>query len=292
MNGSVNNNDYSHKQINRVATPIQLDNNGNVVNQNNVKKTVKVVKEHDSSTMVFVVVMLIILAVVCAFAFFYVVPRLMDEDKTNNGFNDAEPTTESIIKPINNTITKYTLNGGETLNTSGDYIVNDKFQLQLSGDEIITISVNGKEVSNSKSVLANVGVVDDILLFVTQDNVFRTTKLLGVTVDGEKVLEIYTVTEGMALLPDINSVVFNNASLVIMTSRVLNKNLILDNEYGSITGINLCNNEVLLENKIDGKFNVMANYSIEYLGNHKFSVPKVINAVSLNDYKETSRVCY
>ena len=97
------------KQINRVATPIKVDSQGNRIEPVVVKTVVKEEKkevEHDSTTAVFVVVLLIILACLVAFIFLYIVPRYLDAKSKEYHYNDATTTTSVFV---NNMIEQYTL---------------------------------------------------------------------------------------------------------------------------------------------------------------------------------------
>ena len=99
-------------------------------------------------------------------------------------------------------------------------------------------------------------------------------------------------TEGMVLLPDSSSIVFNSVNIVLLGSRVTGKNLILDKKLGNTEGLDLCNADVMGQYGIDDSFKVMGTYSIEYLGGHKFSDPKLLHSTSISDYKTVNNLCY
>ena len=283
------------KQINRVATPIKVDTNGNKIEETpqvvEVKKEEKVVEEHDSTTAVFVVVLLIILAFLVAFIFLYIVPKYLDANDRKYEYNDATTTTSVFV---NNSFEQYTLSDSVYINQAGVFNVGNIINLSLENNGTnLDIVVAGKKIVSADYLLPKLAIVDDILVFVVQNKDVRTTKLFAVDKDGEVVYELYNIrnNDGMVLLPDVSSIIFNNVSVVVMTSRVEGINLILDNTYGVKTGINLCSSDALLKHKIGDNFAAIASYSFEYLGNKKFSNPTIIHSTSIIDYKNQKNLC-
>ena len=84
---------------------------------------------------------------------------------------------------------------------------------------------------------------------------------------------------------------YSTASFIVSSSRVSGNNIILNNEFGNMNGLNICNYELLGEHNINESFSAISYYSLEYLGNHKFSKPTLISSISLGEYRSTSNLC-
>lgn len=282
------------KQINRVATPIKVDSQGNRIEPVVVKTVVKEEKkevEHDSTTAVFVVVLLIILACLVAFIFLYIVPRYLDAKSKEYHYNDATTTTSVFV---DNMIEQYTLSNETYISTDASFNVGNKILLGIKNNGVNNdILVNNKVVANADYLLPRVAIVDDLLIFVIQNKELRTTKLLIADNEGKIVYELYNIknNDGMVLMPDASSIIFNNVSVVVIASRVNGNNLILDNTYGVKNGINICSSEALLKHKIGDNFAAIATYSFEYLGDKKFSDPVIIHSTNINEYINSNNIC-
>lgn len=290
------NNEFNRpKQINRVATPIRVDSNGNKIEEvkqvENIVKPVIEEEEHDSTTAVFVVVLLIILACLVAFIFMYIVPRYLDAKGKRYEYNDATTTTSVYI---NNIFEQYTLSNDVYISSNNSYNVGNIINLSLSNNgEDFDILVNNKKITNADYLLPKVAIVDELIVFAVQNKEIRTTKLFIADKDGKVVYELYNINnnDGMVLLPDVSSIIFNNVSVVVMASRVNGNNLILDNKYGIKDGINICSSEALLKHKIGDNFAAVATYSFEYLGDKKFSDPVIIHSTNINEYINSNNIC-
>lgn len=303
-----NNDPNRGKQINRVATPIKLDASGQriesddnpviltseekkeIIENKRIEAINKKIEEHDPTTAIFVVVLLIIAAILAAFIFLYVMPRVVESKNHNYQYNDKKSTT-TINKEIYK-IKEYTLLDTPYVTDIGTYNVNNfNIKLEYNGDDY-NISVNDTMVTRADYLISKVATIDDLIMFTTQNKESRTTKLYAVDTAGVVVKEFYNLgDDGMVLLPDSSSVIYNSVNIVVLGSRVLDKQLILDNGFGKVTGIDICNNNLLSEYKVDDNFSVLGTYSIEYLGNHEFSEPRLINSTSLCDYKTTNNYC-
>lgn len=282
------------KQINRVATPIKVDSQGNRIEPVVVKTVVKEEKkevEHDSTTAVFVVVLLIILACLVAFIFLYIVPRYLDAKSKEYYYNDATTTTSVFV---DNMIEQYTLSNETYISTDASFNVGNKILLGIKNNGVNNdILVNNKVVASADYLLPRVAIVDDLLIFVIQNKELRTTKLLIADNEGKIVYELYNIknNDGMVLMPDASSIIFNNVSVVVIASRVNGNNLILDNTYGVKNGINICSSEALLKHKVGDNFAAIATYSFEYLGDKKFSDPVIIHSTNINEYINSNNIC-
>ena len=309
----MNNNDenkINNKPINRIATPIKLDKNGERIDsvdnpviltaeekQEKIKEKVikeknKKIEEHDPTTAIFIVILLIIFAILAAFICLYVVPRYLDSQNYHVEYNDKDKVIVSTKKVY--PFTKYTLLDTVYVDTANTFDINDfKIELEYNGTNFNVI-INGTMLIKADYVLPNVAIVDDLLLIATQNEALRTTRLFAVDINGVVMQEWHQIgdTEGMVLLPDSSSIVFNSVNIVLLGSRVTGKNLILDKKLGNTEGLDLCNADVMGQYGIDDSFKVMGTYSIEYLGGHKFSDPKLLHSTSISDYKTVNNLCY
>lgn len=306
----MNNNDDNKKirQINRIATPIKLDQNGQriesddnpviltVEEKNELREERRIeeknrkIEEHDPSTAIFVVVLLIIFAILVAFIYFYVVPKYIESRGYNLEYNDKPKTTTTAKKTY--PLTQYTLIDTVYINNANVFNINNfEIEYEYNGTNFNLI-VNGTMVDKSDYLLPKVAIVDDLLLIATQDRGLRTTTLYAVDEVGVVIKEWYNLADmdGMVLLPDSSSIIFNNVNFVLLGSRVVGKELILENTFGKVTGVNLCN-ESLVEHNVDEKFLVLGTFTIEYLGNHEFSEPRLIHSTSIVDYKTINNLC-
>lgn len=289
------NNEFNRpKQINRVATPIKVDSQGNRIEPDIVKtvekKEIKEIKEHDSTTAVFVVVLLIILACLVAFIFLYIVPKYLEAKSKEYHYNDATTTTSVFV---NNILEQYTLSNDIYISNDSVFNVGDyKISLKNNG-ETRDILINDKAVVSADYLLPKVAIVDNLLIFVVQNKEIRTTKLLIVDSDANIVYELYNIknNDGMVLMPDSSSIIFNSVSIVVIASRVNGNNLILDNTYGVKSGINICSSDALISHNIGDNFATIATYSFEYLGNKTFSDPTIIHSTNINEYIESNGIC-
>ena len=293
--GEVSNNPNSASAIALNGTANTPDNTDAYLESQapNVVASAKIISENipekAKNPMILVVLLLILLAMVVAFACLVVIPAYLE--RTDPTVVDERPTAPQTGKN-NYPISSISINNGLVLTTIGDYVINKDFTLTLKNNGVNNdVIVNGHVITSTLSVLPNVGLVSDVMLFVTQENTLRTTKFFAVTTSGEKIYEFSNIDEGFALLPDSSSVVYNNVSIVLLTSRIFGSNLILSNSFGTTQGYNICDSAALLEQNVDGRLPVMANYSIMYEGNHQFSTPLMIGNTTLDEYKKVNNLC-
>lgn len=305
----MNNNENNNKQINRIATPIKLDKNGERIESNDnpvilttedkkeiiktrkIKEKNKKIEEHDPTTAVFVVVLLIILAILAAFICLYIVPRYIDSKNLNLQYNDKPnySTTTKKVYPL----TKYTLVDSVYINTASTYKVgNYDIEMEYNGSNFNVI-INGVLLTRSDYVLPNVAIVDNLLLIATQDKSIRSTHLYAVDEAGVLINEWYQIgkNDGMLLLPDSSSIIFNSVNFVLLGSRVNGNKIMLHSTDTLDDGINLCGSDTLLNNGITEAFTAIATYNIEYIGNKQFSEPKLMFSTSISDYKTANNIC-
>lgn len=268
----------------------------NPVDTNNLTETIETNNtEIDSekknvSKGVIVVLLLIVLAILCAIIFYVIVPRVINFREQNRGYNDLVTKSTSNVQNFYST---KILNNNQNIIASGDYTINSEYQMTLiPSGAYFDILVNNKKITTSKMVFPTIGFIDDLMLFVTQENIYRTTRLFAVDSTGNIVFDFYNVksSEGLVLMPDASSFIYNTTSLVVMTSRVQEQSIILDNNFGAMAGISICDVDKLHEKSITDDSVVIGTYSIEYMGEHKFDI-KRINGISLGQYKTQKNYC-
>lgn len=318
------NNGNKPRQINRVATPIKVDNkqieqesqpNQVVTEQQPREKTVtkqventmkqippkkkapvkkekkvKKVDNHDPTMAVFGMILLLIFTFLVAFLGLYIVPRYL-QNQNRVKYNDK---TTSPVEQIDNQIVVTTLAATSLISEANSYNVEGKFNVGLvSNGTNLDVMINNKKITSSDYLLPAVATVDDLVLFTVQNKEARTTKLYAVTEAGEVVLELYDILgeDGMVIMPNSSSIIYNSVSIVVLGSRVNGGSLILDNEFGKTNGLNICSTDVLSDNNIDDEYHVYGTYSFEYIGDHKFSDPVLIGTTSLSQYKTQEGLC-
>lgn len=314
MNENPNNRSgIPQKQINRVVAPIQVDANGQKIEtQNQAPKIVntsvrevvnpngtptlpkeKPKKEHDQTNTVFIVVLLIILACVCGFTFYVLVPRYLEKENRLR-YNDA--TTTKYVANDDKTFTfkSARINEGVKVTTTGNFAIDNDFNIStVANGSILNISINGKQVTATKALIPTIGRIDDLIIMLLNDGNARQNRVVVYDKTGTSILEIRNIegVEGMLLLGDTSSLIVNTNSFVILASRAVGNNLVLDNTYGNITGTSVCDNDALSGVGVSDEYMVLGTYSIEYKGNHEFGSPTNITSVNLGEYKLTNRYC-
>lgn len=316
MNENPNNRSgIPQKQINRVVAPIQVDQNGQKIeNQEVVQPKIvntsirevvnpngaptlppeKPKKEHDQTNTVFAVVLLIILACVCGFICYIILPRNLEKenrlrynDGTTTKYADVDNKEDYSFKSIR-------INEGAKVTTTGVYVVDNDFRIETVGTgSTISVSVNGKQVATVKALIPTVGRVDDLLIMLFNDGNARQNRVVAYDKTGNNVLDLRNIdgVDGMLLLGDISSLIINSNSLVILASRTVGNNLIMSNNYGELAGTSVCDADNLTRQGISDDYMVVGSFAIEYKGNHEFSSPKNITSVNLESYKQTNKYC-
>lgn len=287
----MNSNEMDKNKINRVATPIKIDSAGNpIVNRENKEIViVKKEKKTGSMTSVLVVILLLILALIAFLLFYIIIPEYLEESERSYEVN---PTTTMPNTKENYPITSGLMSDNSLVNTPGDYIINEEFKLSLVNTSTgISVIVNGSFIDSSSYISNRFALLDDLIMINLIGNNNRTSKLYAVDLKGNIVYTLYNLTEDGMLLNGDADVQYSTASFIVSSSRVSGNNIILNNEFGNINGLNICNYELLGEHNINESFSAISYYSLEYLGNHKFSKPTLISSISLGEYRSTSNLC-
>lgn len=287
----MNSNEMDKNKINRVATPIKIDSAGNpIVNRENKEIViVKKEKKTGSMTSVLVVILLLILALIAFLLFYIIIPEYLEESERSYEVN---PTTTMPNTKENYPITSGLISDNSLVNTPGDYIINEEFKLSLVNTGTgISVIVNGSFIDSSSYISNRFALLDDLIMINLIGNNNRTSKLYAVDLKGNIVYTLYNLTEDGMLLNGDADIQYSTASFIVSSSRVSGNNIILNNEFGNINGLNICNYEQLGEYNINESFSAISYYSLEYLGNHKFSKPTLISSISLGEYRSTSNLC-
>lgn len=287
----MNSNEMDKNKINRVATPIKIDSAGNpIVNRENKEIViVKKEKKTGSMTSVLVVILLLILALIAFLLFYIIIPEYLEESERSYEVN---PTTTMPNTKENYPITSGLISDNSLVNTPGDYIINEEFKLSLVNTGTgISVIVNGSFIDSTSYISNRFALLDDLIMINLIGNNNRTSKLYAVDLKGNIVYTLYNLTEDGMLLNGDADVQYSTASFIVSSSRVSGNNIILNNEFGNINGLNICNYEQLGEYNINESFSAISYYSLEYLGNHKFSKPTLISSISLGEYRSTSNLC-
>ena len=287
----MNSNELDKNKINRIATPIKIDSTGTPITSQENKEIVIVKKEKPTSslTTVLVVILLLILAFIAFLIFYIIVPDYMNESDKNYKVNPTTTTAnmEGVYPIISGLITDVPL-----INTPGDYVISDNTIINLVNTSTgINVLVNGVFIDSASYLSNRVALFDDILMINLIGNNNRTSKLYAIDINGKVVFKLFNLTEDGMLLNSDADIQYNSSSIIVSASRVSGSNLILNNDYGNLKGINVCDYEKLGEHNIDKNFPVISYYSFEYLGNHKFSKPVIVNSISLGEYRKTSNLC-
>ena len=302
------------KSINRIIAPIKVDGTGatleeqkqiveeqqieinkqvqgkkeEVKEQVNIKK----IKEHDSTTMVFIVVLLIILAVLTAFIFFFILPRYLDVKNGKYAYNDK--VINNISEEDKYYFRDFKLTDDEFVITDANFNVSQEFNINVkNAGNFLNIYVNNILVTTCNQLYNTVAVVDDLIIMAIKNNQLRTTKVIAVDINGNIIKEFYNIgdSDGLVTLEQGNSFIVNSSSFVLITSRVIDTNLILSNEYGESDGIDICDKEELNKLNLEDNMLVMANFLIKYEGNHQFSSPTKIGDIKLKEYIDINKYC-
>lgn len=290
----MNNEDKRFKQINRIATPIQVNTNENLSpeqpsippKQTPPKKNRKKISKETILTMI-----IVFLSISCLGALIFLIIIFIPSSKqTSLKYNDATKPTTSLEEPYY--ISNELLSEIEKIDTDGSYILNNfNFTLKRNVTSL-DILVNDKFITAANYLINKVGFVDDLVMFTTGNTDTRTTTFYIVDTYGNVVYDIYNYADidGM-VLNDTNAINYNPTSIVLSMSRVNNSLIYNSNNLGNNTSANICNEDSLFQNSIETKKAVKINYSLEYLGNHKFSNPFIIYEESLSDYKANNNLC-
>ncbi|MCX4248998.1 MAG: hypothetical protein OSJ65_04480 [Bacilli bacterium] len=287
----MNNENKRFKQINRIATPIQVSKESQTLNEpikeiekkesetiKGKKQTKKLEKKQISKVQIIeTLIGLFIIGIIISSAFLLISIK----NKSNNlKYNDA--TTIKVGSAGIFSFGSETLNDSLYLNENENYQVED-FTLKKVDN---TLYINNIAVATKEKFSSSVGFVDDILLFTGSDNELRTTVFFAFSSKGEKILEIYDIGDvnGM-FLNDEEPAIYNSSEVVLLTSNVLKDQLFVNNNP-----ITICDEEKLFENSIETSRLVNVNYALVYEGKHKFKLEKT-NELTLKEYIKNNNYC-
>lgn len=274
-----NDDEFVPKQINNVVKPTIV---GEEMKEKPIEIPIKKEEINEPQEHYFVIILLIILAIVVAIICYLVIPALARKEPLK--YNDATTTT---APNINNYISEVHFGTTSVIDFPSDIKINNHYQMSLKSNEtFLDIYVNNKLITKAEELVTKGGIVDNLLMFMTQNKNSRSAKLYVVNILGEIVYELQDVNDGLALLPNSSSIVFNNTSFVILTSRVYGTNLFANNAV-----LDICNEEELKNNNIGYNFPALANYHMEYIDTNTFSKPNPIHYTSLEDYIKANNLC-
>lgn len=290
----MNNEDKRFKQINRIATPIQVNKNENSnAEQPSIppKQTSKKQTRKKLSKETILTIIIVFLSILCLGAFIFLIIIFIPSSKqTSLKYNDATKPTTSLEEPYY--ISSESLSEIEKIDIDDSYTLNNFIFTLKRNTTSLDILVNDKFITSANYLISNVGFVDDLVMFTTKNTDSRTTTFYIVDQSGNIVYEIYNYDDidGM-VLNDTNAVNYNSTVIVLSMARVNNNLIYNSNKLGNNTSADICNEDSLFQNSIETKKAVKINYSLEYLGNHKFSNPFIIYEESLSDYKANNNLC-
>ena len=282
----MNNEDKRFKQINRIATPIKIDEQGNKIEE--TKEVVQVAKESARNkkeinpNLVFKI-LIVILLIGIIFSFLYLLK--LDNNNSNLKYNDI--TTTKAIEELSG-FSGLNLSESEYLANGKEYKVGNLFTISINNSNIL---INGKSVVTGENVLSNIGLVDDLILFTTENGNIRSKTLYAFDKDGKKYLELYHIENGMVISSEKDSIKYSPTGVIIKASNVINDNIYLDNNINQKNPISICNDELLLNYSVLPNTNVISYYTFDYLEDHKFSEINSYYNVTLNDYRLNNNYC-
>lgn len=299
------NEDKRFKQINRIATPIKVNDANTTNNSNNQstldaqikdsisaippkkevkkiqKKRKKVNKERVLQTLIIIFVIGII-----ASSIYLLIPETISQSKIK--YNDISTTT---------TIP----------NLSGDYFENIKLNESLFIDNDINykagnftirkvnnnIYINDKEITKKEYFYSSVGLIDDLIIFTAKDKNNRTTEMYIVDSLGNTLLNMYHIGDinGMVISDEDASVIYNSEAITIVSKNVIGDKLIPNNNINSSNPVSICNEDDLFASSIETSKPVIVHYSLSYKGNHEFNALENIYEKSLEEYKNEFNYC-
>ncbi len=299
------NEDKRFKQINRIATPIKVNDANTTNNSNNQstldaqikdsisaippkkevkkiqKKRKKVNKERVLQTLIIIFVIGII-----ASSIYLLIPESISQSKIK--YNDISTTT---------TIP----------NLSGYYFENIKLNESIFIDNDINykagnftirkvnnnIYINDKEITKKEYFYSSVGLIDDLIIFTAKDKNNRTTEMYIVDSLGNTLLNMYHIGDinGMVISDEDASVIYNSEAITIVSKNVIGDKLIPNNNINSSSPVSICNEDDLFASSIETSKPVIVHYSLSYKGNHEFNALENIYEKSLEEYKNEFNYC-
>ena len=302
------------KQINRFATPIKVDANGNRVDEqpkpqqngepvlqavnpnsgqvintkpnafenekmsklNTVKTAPK--KEHDPTIMIFVTVILIIVALTTAYLCYIFLPKENDFKTSKYSYNDSYSVNSDFrLKRAKSVL----LNDGN--NITGDITDQLSADFRFVKDKEGNIYVNDKYVTSADIVIPKFVQAGDALFFITKEEREHTSTLYVVDKQGHELLKYFSLdTElGMIMGGTASTIDFQEDFIILHLSRVDGSNVILDSEFGTTNVKDICG----INNDVRAAIDVVFSY------NGKVINQKTDKPVTIGEYKTSHGLC-
>ncbi|MCH5166636.1 MAG: hypothetical protein J1F35_01965 [Erysipelotrichales bacterium] len=286
----MNNEDKRFKTINRVATPIQLDKDGNEIKEQMVaitpenvttKKVKKQKKEVDINLVLKVLIVLLVIGNLSCLVYLFVPNAGSSKIKYNDVPADVSDDAFSIF-------TSKTVEKNDHLTDGKEYKINDRFKIKIINREVL---VNGKKITDADKVSSEIGLIDDLIMFTTENNNIRSKALYAVDEKGTKYLDIHNIENGKVIMNDAKSLDYQITNVIIKTSNVLNDAIYLGESLDSLNPISICDNIALSTHSTGLNTSVITYYRLDYLEDHKFSELVPTYEVTLGEYRSINNYC-
>lgn len=288
----MDNENKRFKQINRIATPIQVTKESNVIDsqvktqKEKEKKTIKAIKREKKQIskvqIVEALIGLFVIGIIVSASYLLILTK----NKSNTlKYNDAK--TLQIGDGRTFFFGSENLSDSLYLEENIDYEIENFIIKKVEN----TLYVNNISIATKENFSSTVGLIDDLMLITGSDSNVRTTTLYAISSTGEKVLEMYHIGDvnGMVLIDD-SSVFYNGESASLSASNVINDQIILSNNINASNTISICDEEKLFENSIENSRPVNINYALLYEGNHSFKLEATYEE-TLEEYKKNNNYC-
>lgn len=287
----MNNEDKRFKQINRIATPIKVNQEGEKIEEVRTpevqpKKQLKQKTTITFNTEAIVKTLIVIFVIgIIGLSAYLLIPESIKGNKIP--YNDITTiTTYPSLDFYSLTSTKV---------SDSPYIMEDieyqigNFTLRKSNN---IIYINNLKVAEGENVSSTLGTVDDLLMFTASSGV-RTNTLYIVDKNTNIIKEYYHIGDinGMVIENESDAVNYNSESILIKASNVINDTIVPNNTKGNIKQVSLCDENALFESSIEINKPVVVYYSIMYKGNHEFSDPLSVYEETMEEYKNKHNYC-
>lgn len=301
----MNNEDKRFKQINRIATPIKVEQS--TIKETNDKKTEineqvkqsisaippkkeykkekKPKKKIEEYTLIKSLIVVFVIGIIASSIYLLILASSKSKDIS---YNDITTTT------TNPNIDNYFF---ESTNLSDGIFIEDGSTFHAGSFTISkvnnTIIINNKEITKKEYFYSNVGLIDDLLIFTAKSTGNRSTELFIVDTQGNIVLNMYHIGDinGLVISDNNDSVVYNTNAITIVATNVLEDKLIPNNQINQSNPVSICNEDDLFASSIETNKPVLVHYSLMYKGDHEFYPLESIHSESLEEYKNNHNYC-
>ena len=277
----MNNEDKRFKQINRIATPIKIEEQIEKLEEFEPKEEITSIdtsakkKKEIKPDLIFKILIILLIIGIVASSLYLILPSINNSNKLK--YNDITTTKEmntiSVFLSVNLSNESYLTNGNV-------YKASNIFNISINNKNI---EVNGKNVATAQKVLSSVGLIEDLLLFTKEDNDKKT--LYIVDKYANVILELNDLN-GKKIMNSIDAISYTPTNVIIKASSVSNDIIYLDN-----MNVSICDDETLANKVINLNTSVITYYSLSYLENHKFSELSSTYDVNLYDYRVSNGYC-